>query len=343
VINKGRTMQAYELTAFGFDSLKLVDKPQPTAGPYQVLLKMRAWSLNFRDLMVARGHYNPKLQMPAVPLSDGVGEVVEVGPGVSRVNVGDRVAGCFMPGWIAGEIDEAKARSSLGGGGSNGMLAEYVVLHEEGVVPVPEHLSDEEGATLPCAAVTAWHALVGEGSLKAGDTVLALGTGGVSIFALQFAHLFGARVIVTSSSDEKLKRAKEMGASDGINYGSTPKWEVQVRELTGGRGVDYVIEVGGAGTLAQSMKAVRPGGQVSLIGVLSGGTGQINPLPILMRNIRVQGIFVGSREMFEAMNRAITLAKLKPVVDRVFGFKEAVEAYKYMETGAHFGKVAIRA
>lgn len=335
-------MQAYELSAFGFDSLKLVDKPRPTVGPFQVLLKVRACSLNYRDLMIAKGQYNPKLKMPAVPLSDGMGEVIEIGPGVTRVKVGDRVAAAFMPKWVAGEIDEPKARSALGGGGPDGMLAELVAIHEEGVVHLPEHLSDEEGATLPCAAVTAWHALVGEGSLKAGDSVLVLGTGGVSIFALQFARLQGARVIVTSSSDAKLKRALAMGASDGINYTTTPKWEDRVRELTAGRGVDYVVEVGGAGTLTQSMKAVRPGGQISLIGVLSGGTGQINPLPILMRNIRVQGIFVGSREMFEAMNRAIDLAKLKPVVDRVFPFAEAVDAFRTMETGAHFGKVVIR-
>ncbi len=336
-------MQAYELSAFGFEHLKTVEKPQPTAGPFQAVLKMKAWSLNFRDLMIARGHYNPKLKMPAVPLSDGMGEVVEVGPGVSRVKAGDRVMANFMPKWVAGEIDDAKARSALGGGGPDGMLAEYVAIHEEGLVHVPEHLGDEEAAALPCAAVTAWHALVGEGSLKAGDTVLVLGTGGVSIFALQFAHLQGARVIVTSSSDEKLKRALEMGASDGINYANTPKWDANVRELTGGRGVDYVVEVGGAGTLTQSMKCVRAGGQISLIGVLSGGTGQINPLPILMRNIRVQGIFVGSREMFEAMNRAITLAKLKPVVDKVFDFKDTVAAYEYMEQGKHFGKVVVRA
>ena len=335
-------MQAYELSAFGFDSLGPVDKPQPAAGPFEVLLKMRAFSLNYRDLMVAKGHYNPRLKLPAVPLSDGVGEVAEVGPGVTRVQVGDRVAGCFMPKWVAGEIDEPKARSALGGGGPSGMLAEYVTIHEEGVVHLPDHLSDEQGASLPCAAVTAWHALVGEGALKAGDTVLALGTGGVSVFALQFAHIHGARVIITSSNDEKLQRALELGASDGINYKSTPKWEDRVRELTGGRGVDYVVEVGGAGTLGQSMKAVRAGGQISLIGVLSGGAGQVNPLPILMRNIRVQGIFVGSREMFEAMNRAIALARLQPVVDRVFPFAEAVKAYEYMETGAHFGKVVIK-
>jgi NADPH:quinone reductase-like Zn-dependent oxidoreductase len=336
-------MQAYEIQAFGFESLKRVERPEPTAGPGQVLLKMRAWSLNFRDLMVAKGQYNPKLKMPAVPLSDGVGEVVQIGAGVTRAKVGDRVAAAFMPKWIAGPIDEAKARSALGGGGADGMLAEYVTLHEEGVVHVPAHLSDEEAASLPCAAVTAWHALVGEGRLKAGDTVLVQGTGGVSIFALQLAKIHGARVIATSSRDDKLARALQLGATDGINYVAVPKWDERVRELTGGAGVDYVVEVGGAGTLAQSMKAVKSGGQISLIGVLTGGSGQVNPLPILMRNIRVQGIFVGSRDMFEAMNRAIVLNKLKPVVDRVFPFSDAVAAYRYMESAAHFGKVAIRA
>ena len=335
-------MKAYEIQAFGFESLKLLDHPEPKAGPGQVLLKMRAWSLNYRDLMVAKGQYNPKLKMPAVPLSDGVGEVVATGAGVSRVKVGDRVAAAFMPKWIAGEIHEAAARSALGGGGPAGMLAEYVAISEEGVVPVPEHLSDEQGATLPCAAVTAWHALVPQGHVKSGDTALVLGTGGVSIFALQFARLHGARVIVTSSSDEKLAKARELGAAEGINYRSTPAWEKRVLELTGGAGVNFVIEVGGAGTLAQSMKAVKPGGQISLIGVLTGG-GEVNPMPILMKNIRVQGIFVGTREMFEAMNRAITLHQLKPVVDRVFPFAEAVEAFRYMESAAHFGKVAISA
>ena len=334
-------MKAYEIQAFGFDSIKLVERPDPVVGPYQVLLKMRAWSLNYRDLMVAKGQYNPKLRMPCVPLSDGVGEVVKLGEGVTRVKLGDRVAGAFMPKWVAGEIDDIKARSALGGGGE-GLLAEFVAIHEEGIVHVSEHLSDEEAATLPCAGVTAWHALVGEGRLKSGDVVLTQGTGGVSIFALQFARLHGVRVIATSSSDAKLARAVELGASDGINYKNMPKWEDPVRELTGNVGADYVIEVGGAGTLTQSMKAVKAGGQISLIGVLTGGAGQVNPLPILMRNIRVQGIFVGSREMFEAMNRAISLSKMKPVVDRVFPFSDAVAAYRYMESGAHFGKVAIR-
>jgi NADPH:quinone reductase-like Zn-dependent oxidoreductase len=335
-------MKAYEIQAFGFENLKLVDRPQPKPGHGEVLLKMRAWSLNFRDLMMVKGHYNPKLKMPAVPLSDGVGEVVEAGPGVTCVKVGDRVAGCFMPKWCSGDVDEVKARSALGAGGDAGMLAEYVVLPDDGVVQVPAHLSDEQAASLPCAAVTAWHALVPEGHLKSGDTVLVQGTGGVSIFALQFAVMHGARVIATSSKDDKLARALKMGASDGINYAQTPDWSKRVVELTGGRGVDFVVEVGGAGTLPLSMKAVRAGGQISLIGVLTGGGGQVNPLPLLMRNIRLQGIFVGSREMFEAMNRAIALHKLEPVVDRVFPFGEAVEAYRYMDTGAHFGKVTIK-
>ncbi len=334
-------MQAYEIQNFGFEHLQLVERPQPQPAAGQVLLKMRAWSLNYRDLMMAKGQYNPKLRMPAAPLSDGVGEVVALGEGVTRVKVGDRVAGAFMPKWVAGEIDETKARSALGGGGA-GMLAEYVAIAEEGVVHLPEHLSDEQAATLPCAAVTAWHALIGEGRLKAGDTVLIQGTGGVSVFALQFAKAQGARVIATSSSDEKLARAIELGASDGINYRTNPKWDDRVRELTGGVGVDYIVEVGGAGTLTQSMRCIRAGGQISLIGVLTGGAGQINPLPILMRNIRVQGIFVGSREMFEAMNRAIALHRIQPVVDRVFPFDQAAEAYRFMESGAHFGKVVIR-
>ena len=335
-------MQAYELRSFGFDSLKLVERPEPVVSPGQVLLQMRAFSLNYRDLMIAKGTYNPKLKLPAIPLSDGVGEVVKTGEGVSRVKIGDRVAGAFMPKWVAGEITDAAGRSALGGGGSAGMLAEFVAISEEGVVHVPDHLSDEEGATLPCAAVTAWHALLGEGNLKAGDTVLVQGTGGVSIFALQLAKINGARVIVTSSRDDKLARAVQLGASDGINYKTTPKWDQRVRELTGGVGVDYIVEVGGAGTLEQSMRAIKGGGQISLIGVLTGGAGQINPLPILMRNIRVQGIFVGSREMFEAMNRAIALHQMRPFVDRVFSFGDIRHALQHLESGAHFGKVCLR-
>jgi NADPH:quinone reductase-like Zn-dependent oxidoreductase len=335
-------MKAFEIKGgFGLDALTLGERPDPRPGPGQVLLKMRAWSLNYRDLLVVKGLYNPKLRLPLIPLSDGVGEVVALGEGVGRVKVGDRVAGLFMQGWLDGDVTEAKTRTSLGGGGADGLLAEYAVLSQDGVVAVPAQLSDEEAATLPCAAVTAWHALVNEGGVKAGDTVLIQGTGGVSLFALQFARLHGARVLATSSSDEKLARVLQMGASDGINYKTTPDWEEPVREKTGGVGVDHVVEVGGAGTLGKSLRAVRVGGRIYLIGVLTGG-GQVNPLPILMKNVRVQGIYVGSRAMFEAMNRAIALHQLRPVVDRVFPFAEAQEALRYMESAAHFGKIALR-
>jgi NADPH:quinone reductase-like Zn-dependent oxidoreductase len=334
-------MKTYELTSFGLDGLGLADRPEPKPGPGQVLVRMRAFSLNYRDLMVVKGLYNPKMRLPMTPLSDGVGTVAAVGEGVSRVKIGDRVAGAFMQDWIEGDVTEAKSKSALGGGGLPGVLAEMVVLHENGVVAVPPHLSDEEAATLPCAALTAWHALVAEGQVKAGDTVLLQGTGGVSVFGLQFAVLSGARALITSSSDAKLARAKELGATDGINYKTTPDWDKRVRELTG-EGVDHVVEVGGAGTLTRSFKAVRPGGRIYLIGVLTGGAGEVNPVPVLMKNIRVQGIFVGSRSMFEVMNRAIALHGLRPVVDKVFPFAEAREALRYMESGSHFGKVVIR-
>lgn len=334
-------MKAVELGAFGIDSLRVVDRPEPKPGHGQVLLKMRAWSLNFRDLLVVKGLYHPKLKFPFVPLSDGVGEVAAIGEGVTRVKVGDRVAGCFMQGWLAGELTDASFKTGLGGG-PQGILAEKVVLSEDGVTHVPAHLSDDEAATLPCAALTAWHALVVEGHVKAGDTVLVQGTGGVSIFALQFARLIGARVIATSSSNEKLARVRQLGASDGINYKETPDWEDRVRELTGGTGVDHVVEVGGAGTFNKSLKAVRIAGRIYLIGVLAG-PGNVNLMPILMKNVRVQGIMVGSREIFETMNRAIALHQLRPVVDRVFGFGEIREALKHLESGAHFGKVCLRA
>ncbi len=334
-------MKAFEIKdKFGIDALVVGDRPQPQVGPGQVLVQMRAWSLNYRDLLVIKGQYNPRMRMPMVPLSDGVGVVTAVGPGVSRAKVGDRVAATFLQNHVAGELTEAKSRSALGGG-LDGVLAEYVVLHEEGIVHVPEHLSDEEAATLPCAALTAWHALFAAGQLQPGDSVLLLGTGGVSIFALQFAKLAGARIIITSSSDEKLKRARELGATEGINYTTTPDWEKRVREIVGDRGVDHVVEVGGAGTLPRSLKAVRPGGRISLIGILSGA-GDFNPMPVLMKNVCLQGIFVGSREMFEGMNRAIAQHRLRPVIDRVFTFGEARQALHYLESGAHFGKIAIR-
>jgi NADPH:quinone reductase-like Zn-dependent oxidoreductase len=334
-------MKALEIqNTFGLDSLILAERPEPTPGYGQVLIKLRAVSLNYRDLMVVKGLYNPKLPLPMIPFSDGVGEVVAVGEGVTRVKIGDRVAGIFFQKWLCGELTEAKAQSALGGA-IDGLLTEYAVLDEDGVVHVPEHLTDAEGATLPCAAVTAWNALITSGGVKAGDTVLVQGTGGVSIFALQFAQLLGARVIATSSSDEKLEKVRQLGAWETINYQQTPDWGKKVQELTA-IGVDYVVEVCGAGTLNQSLRAVRYGGQISLIGVLSGGSGEISTASILRKNVRVQGIYVGSREMFEAMNKAIALHKLHPVVDRVFPFNEAPEALKYMESGAHFGKICTR-
>ncbi len=267
-------MKVYEVRGkFGLESLVGAERPRPQPGPHEVLVRVKAVSLNYRDLLVVKGAYNPKMPLPRVPCSDAAGEVAAVGDKVTRLRAGQRVAGLFMPAWQSGEVTDDKARSALGGA-VDGVLAEYVLLPADGVVAVPEHLSDEEAATLPCAAVTAWHALVTEGAVKPGDTVLVQGTGGVSLFALQFAHLAGATVIATSSRDDKLERARALGASAGINYKTTPEWGDRARELSGG-GVDHVVEVGGAGTLAQSLRAVRMGGRVSLIGVLSGGAGPV--------------------------------------------------------------------
>jgi NADPH:quinone reductase-like Zn-dependent oxidoreductase len=325
----------------GLEALTLTERQEPQPAPGQVLLRMRAASLNYRDLLTVKGAYNSKQRLPLIPLSDGVGEVVAVGEGVTRVKIGDRVAGIFMQTWLEGEFSAEKSKSALGGA-IDGILAEYVTLHEDGVVHVPEHLSDEEAASLPCAAVTAWQALITQGNLKAGDTILVQGTGGVSLFAVQFAKLVGARAIAISSSDEKLERVLQLGASSGINYKTTPNWDEQVWKLTNEVGVDHVVEVGGAGTLNKSLRAVRFGGTVSLIGVLTGLTGDISTGSILHKGIRVQGIYVGSRAMFEAMNRAIALHQLRPVVDSIFPFTDVREALAYLESGKHFGKIAIR-
>jgi NADPH:quinone reductase-like Zn-dependent oxidoreductase len=334
-------MKVYEIKgSFGMENLAIAERPQPLPGCGEVVVKVRAASVNYRDLLVVKGLYNPRLPLPRIPFSDGAGEVIAVGSGVSRVRQGDRVAGIFMQKWLSGELTEAGAKSALGGE-VDGMLAEYVVLSEEGVVHIPDHLSYEEAATLPCAAVTAWHAVI-ETGVRPGDTVLVLGTGGVSMFALQFARLAGAQVIATSGSDAKLAKAIQLGAAQGINYKAVPDWGRKVRELTGGRGVDLVVEVGGAGTLPQSMKAVHIGGLISLIGVLTGNTGEVNPLPLVMKKVRMQGIFVGSREMFESMNRAISIHRVHPAIDRVFPFEEVREALRTMERGAHFGKICVR-
>jgi NADPH:quinone reductase-like Zn-dependent oxidoreductase len=275
-----------------------------------------------------------------IPLSDGAGEVVAVGEGVMRVRVGDRVAGTFFQDWDAGEISAAVHDTALGGA-IDGVLAEYVVLSERGVVRLPDGLTYEEAATLPCAAVTVWNALVERGGLRAGQTVLLLGTGGVSIFGLQIAKMHGARAIITSSSDEKRARAQALGADDGINYKTTPNWEAAVWEKTGKVGVDHVVEVGGAGTLEKSLRAARYGGHVHLIGVLSGFGSQANPWQIVPKNLRVNGIYVGSRQVFENLLQAMAQNRLRPIIDHVFPFAEARAAYEYLKSGSHFGKVVI--
>lgn len=326
--------------SFGLENLKINDRNIEQPGPGQILVNVKACSLNYRDLMTVKGLYNPKQKLPLIPLSDGAGEVAAVGAGVTRVSVGDRVASIFAQGWLSGEPDFV-ARGSTLGGPHDGMLAEQVLLSEQGVVKFPQHLSFEEAATLPCAAVTAWNAINVQGDVRSGDVVLVQGTGGVSLFALQFAKMAGARVIITSSSDEKLDKARRLGADETINYRQVPDWEKKVMELTGRRGVDNIVEVGGAGTLGKAISCVRIGGQISIIGVLSGPTTDFDVRPILMKGVTLSGIFVGHREMAEDMNRAISLHQMKPVIDRTFTLQQSSEALAYMESGAHFGKIVV--
>jgi NADPH:quinone reductase-like Zn-dependent oxidoreductase len=336
-------MKVYEIReSFGLDNLVQTERPDPSPGPGQVVVKVKATSINYRDVLMVKGHYNPRQPLPLIPLSDGVGEIIAVGDGVTRVGVGDRVVGCFLQGLISRPGDRAGAylRTTLGGP-LDGMLAEQVLLSAEGVSKVPDYLSDAQAATLPCAPLTAWSALVAQGNLRPGDTVVVQGTGGVSMAALQIAAAIGAEVIVTSSSDEKLERARTLGAHHAINYKTHPEWGKVVKKITDRVGVDHVVEVGGAGTLAQSLRAVRPGGQVSIIGVLAGGKGEVNLTPVLMRNIRLQGVLVGSRDELEAMCRFFALEELEPIVDRVFPFDQAREALEHVAAGKHFGKVCI--
>jgi NADPH:quinone reductase-like Zn-dependent oxidoreductase len=333
-------MKCFEVQEFGIDNLALVDRQTPRPGPGEVLVRLTAASLNYRDYMLVQGTYNPKLQRPMVPLSDGAGVVEETGPGVTRFKKGDRVAACFMQTWIDGPVTREKAHSALGGA-IDGVLREFAVFSEHGLVSVPSLLSDEQAAALPCAGLTAWHALFEHTPGAPGQTVLFQGTGGVSIFALQFAKAAGFRTILISSSDEKLARAKELGADEIINYKRNPKWEEQARQLTNGEGVDQVIEVGGSGTMPRSLRAVRMAGVISVIGALSGGDPTVSPVPILMNSIRVQGIYVGSRAMFERMNRAIELHSIKPIIDRVFKWTEIREGLRHMESQQHFGKICL--
>ena len=333
-------MKVMELRDWNLDGIALAERPKPAPGQGQVLIEMQAASLNFRDTVMAkRGYGRRSGNLPLVLVSDGAGIVEAVGAGVTRVKAGDLVCPAFSQTWISGTFHEAVWMGTLGGP-LDGTMQEYMCLSDQGVVKAPAHMSAAEAATLPCAALTAWNAVVAQGATKAGDVVLVQGTGGVSLFALIFAKMHGAETILISSSDEKLARAKPLGADHLINYKSVPDWGKAARELAGGRGVDHVVEVGGAGTLERSIRAVRPSGIVSLIGVLAGGAGELNLGLVVTQNIRLQGITVGSRDLFEAMNRALSLHKVKPPIDaHGFAFDGLKDALKAFPQGKHFGKV----
>ncbi|HZJ56093.1 MAG TPA: NAD(P)-dependent alcohol dehydrogenase [Myxococcaceae bacterium] len=333
-------MRAYELRPRAeFDSLTLVERPSPPLGPSDVRVRVRTVSLNYRDLTIARNAV--KRSAPVIPLSDGAGEVVEVGQAASRWKVGDRVIASFFPTWISGSLSDFHHANALGGG-RDGMLAEEVALPETAWVRLPDDLSFEEGATLPCAGLTAWNALFESASLKPGETVLVQGTGGVSVFALQLAKAAGARTIVTSSSEQKRRRAQELGANHVIDYRAEPTWGKAAKAWTGDRGVDLVVEVGGPGTFDQSTAALRYGGTMSILGVLTGTSGPVNTYAIFHHALRIAGVYVGSVEMLERFVSALTATRIRPIIDRVFGFEEVPAAYRHLASGAHFGKVVVR-
>ncbi|MGH6678095.1 MAG: zinc-dependent alcohol dehydrogenase family protein [Bradyrhizobium sp.] len=334
-------MKCYELQGpSGIDGLALVERPVPSPGPGEVLVRLKAATLNYRDLLTVKGGYGSRQKFPLVPVSDGAGLVEATGPGVRAFAPGDRVIGSFFEGWLSGEPSEAKMRSALGGA-VDGVLAEYRVFPAQALVRTPEHLSDSEAAALPCAGLTAWSAVVKLGEVQPGQTVLTQGTGGVSLFALQFAKMSGARVIATSSSDAKIERLKSLGADLTLNYKSTADWGKKARESSG-RGVDLVVEVGGAGTLNESIRATRIGGTIAFIGVLAGPPASELRIPLMvMQQQRLQGVTVGSVEDLQAMADAIAVNRMKPIVDRIFSFEQVKEAFSYMASGAHFGKVAI--
>jgi NADPH:quinone reductase-like Zn-dependent oxidoreductase len=335
-------MKAWIIQAHGgTEGLAFVEQPTPEPAAGEVLVRVRAVSLNYRDLITLHAQRPGNLPPPLVPCSDGAGEVVAVGAGVSRWKVGDRVAGIFFRDWVDGRF-QLKYHGTAGGGSIQGWLREFVAFPEHALVAAPADYSFEETATLPCAGVTAWQALFTRGGLRADETVLALGTGGVSVFALQLAHAAGARVIVTSSSDEKLARARELGAWETVNYKTTPDWDKEVWRLTEKQGVDHVIEVGGPGTLGKSMNSVAAGGQIALIGVLTGfGAPDASLFPIVARNVRLDGIYVGSRADFEALNAFLTQHRIRPIIDRTFAFDDARAAFDHMESAQHFGKIVI--
>lgn len=334
-------MRAWEIVSDrGVDALALNNRPMPEPGPGQVLIKVQASSVNYRDLSTIEDPVSRNLPYPTIPNSDAAGEVVEIGDSVEDIAVGDRVMSCFFQDWQAGPISSIAMASALGGA-KPGVLAEYVVLDARGVVRAPAHLSWPQAATLPCAALTAWHALTQPRPIRPGETALLLGTGGVSVFAQQFCQLMGARTIVISSSDSKLERIRSLGAWETINYRETVDWDSTIVELTDGAGADRVIEVGGPGTLQKSIAAVRVAGIIALIGILAGLEGAVSPTDIMRKSITVQGVYVGSRQMFAEMNKAISLHEMKPVIDEEFAFSDAPAAYHRMRGAQHFGKLVI--
>ncbi|MBI1263044.1 MAG: zinc-binding dehydrogenase [Rhizobiales bacterium] len=333
-------MRVLQLTDdYGIDKLQLVEQDRPKPGHGEILIALKHASLNYRDLATISG-FMGKLPAPFIPLSDAAGEVVEVGEGVTRFKAGDKVCPGFFPTWLSGPPTQAVLSRALGGS-LNGVACEYICLPQTGASLVPKNLSLAEASTLPCAGLTAWRALVVEGDIKAGDTVLVQGTGGVSIFALQFAKAAGARVIATSSSDEKLEQARKLGADETINYKSTPKWGKEARRLTGGLGVDHVVEVGGAGTLEESLQATRVNGHIAMIGILSGLSSNLSMAAVFSNNLRIKGISVGSIAQFEEMSRAIEANDLHPVIDCHFPFEKTGDALAHMQAGKHLGKVVI--
>ena len=335
-------MKALELQDIsGIEALRLVEKPVPSPGERDVLVRIRAVSLNYRDLLTVKGGYGSRQKLPLIPLSDGAGVVEAVGSGVTQFKAGDKVIGSFFENWIGGRPTRDKLAGALGGS-ADGVLCEYRVFRQEALILSPPHLSFEEAATLPCAGLTAWGAVVGAGATKPGDVVLTQGTGGVSLFALQFAAMCGARIIATSSSDAKIEKLKNLGADETVNYVSVPEWGKLAREMTAGNGVDLVVEVGGVGTLNESIRATRIGGTIALIGVLAGPSPGASRLPlIVMQQQRIQGVMVGPVEDLQAMANAMAAVKLRPVIDRVFAFEDCKEAFAYMAEGKHFGKIAI--
>jgi len=327
---------------FAISGLVLTERDKPHPGPREVLVKITAASLNYRDLLVVEGRYNPKIALPLIPVSDGAGIIEAVGHGVTTLKAGDRVLPIFCQGWMDGAPDMEKLATALGAD-IDGVLSEYRVFPQAGVLRTPDHLSDAEGATLPCAGMTAWNAVITHGGIEPGQVVVVQGTGGVALFALQFAKLMGAVAIVTSSSDQKLERAKALGADHLVNYKTQPDWSRSVKSLTGGRGADLVIEIGGAGTLEQSLRAIKVGGTIAMIGVLTGATASAISLPLaVMRQVRMQGIAVGSRRDFAAMLRAYSTHGLRPVIDGArFSLESVPEAFQHMADGQHIGKIVI--